>query len=118
MDPKQFVEVFESIYSSHNPSQISLDAHLDAELSNRGLQETVDGEFIFQVVYGAFRYSRFLNAFLEAFYHHNRCVLIPEAAVPEAILGPIYPILPASCCEEVEDVLTKSKCSQWDSLAK
>jgi hypothetical protein len=72
MDSKDLVDICEDIYSSHTPANISLDSHLEAELIKRSLQDSEGGELVSQIVYGAFRYSRFLNAFLEAFYHHNR----------------------------------------------
>jgi hypothetical protein len=59
------------VYSSHSPASRTLDTHLEQELQRCSCSQS-DAEFIRQAVYGLYRYQRFLDCFLNAFYHHRR----------------------------------------------
>jgi hypothetical protein len=78
------------VYDTHDAASTSLDAHIEACLAARGFLNTsadaapaaVDNSadadaaaFVSQVVYGLHRFRRFLSAFLEGFFHVNRCVV-------------------------------------------
>ncbi|CAG9464653.1 unnamed protein product [Pedinophyceae sp. YPF-701] len=61
----------ESIYTSFNPSALTLDAHADTFLSEKKISNEDDAVFVRQVFYGTVRYKRLIQALLAAFYHKN-----------------------------------------------
>ncbi|WIA13671.1 hypothetical protein OEZ85_007232 [Tetradesmus obliquus] len=86
IEARRIANLCESAYSSFCSSGggSTLDTHLD-----NCLQHVADEDancFVRQVVYGVTRYRRFLDCFLDSFFHHNRGTALRADAVKYRVL--------------------------------
>eukprot|EP00775_Hariotina_reticulata_P001557 gene1557-1897_t len=72
-------------YCNHAAAQVTLDTHLHNCLTNSSLSEE-DARFVAQVVYGVLRYRKFINGFLDSFYHFNSGTALRSDAVKYRII--------------------------------
>eukprot|EP00879_Flechtneria_rotunda_P017214 GHRR01018035.1.p2 GENE.GHRR01018035.1~~GHRR01018035.1.p2 ORF type:complete len:116 (+),score=17.67 GHRR01018035.1:1756-2103(+) len=80
---RKLIDLCEFTYSSYASvsAQVTLDSHVEKTLQQLRVANKDERCSIGQVVYGVFRYRRFISCFLDSFYHYNRCCQVPGVCI-------------------------------------